>query len=104
MRGIKEELGLDVEKLESTGTFRFKKRGQLMHGFIASVKKQEPVCSREIESALWVPAAKAPEIMFEGWNGNRAWEIYSTYMKEKRHSDNNCMKSGGWNDVEKISC
>ena len=49
MRGIKEELGLDVEKLESTGTFRLKKRGQLMHGFIASVKKQEPVCSREIE-------------------------------------------------------
>ena len=40
MRGIKEELGLDVEKLESTGTFRFKKRGQLMHGFIASVKSR----------------------------------------------------------------
>jgi hypothetical protein len=72
MRGIKEELGLDVEKLESTGTFRLKKRGQLMHGFIASVKKQEPVCSREIE--------------------------------RKKHSDINCMKSGGWNDVEKISC
>ena len=32
--------------------------------------------------ASWVPAAKAPEIMFEDWNGNRAWDIYRTYMRE----------------------
>ena len=82
VREIKEELGLDVEKLESTGTFWFKKRGQLMHGFIANVRKQELICSSEIESASWVPAAKAPEIMFEDWNGNRAWDIYRTYMRE----------------------
>ena len=82
VREIKEELGLDVEKLESTGTFWFKKRGQLMHGFIAKVKKQELICSHEIESASWVPAEKAPEIMFEDWNGNRAWDIYRTYMSE----------------------
>ena len=82
IREIKEELGLDVEKLESTGTFWLKKRGQLMHGFIAKVKKQELICSHEIESASWVPAEKAPEIMFEDWNGNRAWDIYRTYMRE----------------------
>ena len=82
VREIKEELGLDVEKLESTGTFWFKKRGQLMHGFIAKVKKQELICSHEIESASWVPAEKAPEIMFEDWNGNRAWDIYRSYMRE----------------------
>ena len=82
VREIKEELGLDVEKLESTGTFWFKKRGQLMHGFIANVRKQELICSSEIESASWVPAEKAPEIMFEDWNGNRAWDIYRTYMSE----------------------
>ena len=82
VREIKEELGLDVEKLESTGTFWLKKRGQLMHGFIAKVKKQELICSHEIESASWVPAEKAPEIMFEDWNGNRAWDIYRTYMRE----------------------
>ena len=82
VREIKEELGLDVEKLESTGTFWFKKRGQLMHGSIAKVKKQELICSYEIESASWVPVEKAPEIMFEDWNGNRAWDIYRTYMRE----------------------
>ena len=82
VREIKEELGLDVEKLESTGTFWFKKRGQLMHGFIAKAKKQELICSHEIESASWVTAEKAPEIMFEDWNGNRAWDIYRTYMSE----------------------
>ncbi len=82
VREIKEELGLDVEKLESTGTFWFKKRGQLMHGFIANVRKQVLICSSEIESASWVPAEKAPEIMFEDWNGNRAWDIYRTYMRE----------------------
>lgn len=82
VREIKEELGLDVEKLESTGTFWFKKRGQLMHGFIANVRKQKLICSSEIESVSWVPAEKAPEIMFEDWNGNRAWDIYRTYMRE----------------------
>ena len=82
VREIKEELGLDVEKLESTGTFWLKKRGQLMHGFIAKVKKQELICSHEIESASWVPAEKVPEIMFEDWNGNRAWDIYRSYMRE----------------------
>ena len=82
VREIKEELGLDVEKLESTGTFWFKKRGQLMHGFIANVRKQELICSSEIESASWVPAEKASEIMFEDWNGNRAWDIYRSYMRE----------------------
>ena len=82
VREIKEELGLDVEKLESTGTFWFKKRGQLMHGFIANVRKQALICFSELESDSWVPAEKAPEIMFEDWNGNRAWDIYRTYMRE----------------------
>ena len=56
-------------------------RGVFVSGYI-KVKKQELICSHEIESASWVPAEKAPEIMFEDWNGNRAWDIYRTYMSE----------------------
>ncbi len=82
VREVKEELGLDIEKLESTGTYWFEKREQLMHGYIGKVKKKELVCSEEIESAQWVPAEKAPEIMFLDWEGNHAWDIYRTYMKE----------------------
>ena len=31
VREVKEELGLDIESIESTGSYWFQKRGQLMH-------------------------------------------------------------------------
>ena len=84
VREVREELGLEIETLESTGTYWFRKRGQLMHGFIGRVRKKELVCSSEIESAQWVPAEKAPEIMFLDWPGNHAWDIYREFMKKSR--------------------
>ena len=84
VREVREELGLEIETLESTGTYWFRKRGQLMHGFIGRVRKKELVCSSEIESAQWVPAEKAPEIMFLDWPGNHAWDIYREFMKKIR--------------------
>ena len=45
VREVKEELGLEIEALESTGTYWFQKQEQLMHGFIGRVKKKELVCS-----------------------------------------------------------
>ena len=40
VREVKEELGLEIEALESTGTYWFQKQEQLMHGFIGRVKKR----------------------------------------------------------------
>ena len=84
VREVREELGLEIETLEPTGTYWFRKREQLMHGFIGRVRKKELVCSSEIESAQWVPAEKAPEIMFLDWPGNHAWDIYREFMKKLR--------------------
>ena len=86
MREVKEELGLDIESLESTGSYWFQKRGQLMHGFIGRVKKKDLMCSQEIESAAWVLAESAPEVMFPDWKGNHAYDIYRRYMSEIRKS------------------
>lgn len=84
VREVKEELGLEIESLESTGTYWFAKREQLMHGFIGRVRKKKLVCSSEIESAQWVPAETAPEVMFLDWPGNHAWDIYRVFMKKWR--------------------
>ena len=86
VREVKEELGLDIESIESTGSYWFQKRGQLMHGFIGRVKKKDLVCSQEIESAAWVLAESAPEVMFPDWKGNHAYDIYRRYMSEIRKS------------------
>lgn len=86
VREVKEELGLDIESIESTGSYWFQKRGQLMHGFIGRVKKKDLLCSQEIESAAWVLAESAPEVMFPDWKGNHAYDIYRRYMSEIRKS------------------
>lgn len=82
MREVNEELGLDTQRLESFGTFWFQKRGQLMHGFVAHVQKQELVCSSELKSAYWFQISDAPEAMFPDWKGNHAWNMFRAYRKE----------------------
>ena len=63
VREIKEELDLDVNKLENLGTYWFKRGGMLMHAFIAHVNKKEFICSDEVETAIWVDVKKAAELM-----------------------------------------
>ena len=103
MRGIKEELGLDVEKLESTGTFRFKKRGQLMHGFIASVKSRNLSVPGRLNRFMG-PRCEGTRNHVRGLEWEPRLGHLQNLYERKRHSDMNIMKSGGWNDVEKISC
>ncbi len=79
-REVREELGLEIAELESTGTYWFPKCGQLMHGFIGRVKKKDLVCSSEIESAEWVDAYRAPEVMFHDHKDNHAYDIYRRYL------------------------
>lgn len=81
IREVKEELGIDIQKLEYAGSYWFALREQLMHGFVAYADKCDLVLSQEIDSAQWVPAKEAPETMFPDGPGNAAYGIYRHFLK-----------------------
>lgn len=63
VREIKEELGLDVERLENGGTYWFKRGEMLMHAFFAFTHKTDFVLSDEVQEARWVDVYEAAELM-----------------------------------------
>lgn len=63
IREIKEELGLDVERLENGGTYWFERGGMLMHAFFAFTHKADFVLSDEVKEAVWVDVKKAAQLM-----------------------------------------
>ncbi len=87
IREVKEELGIDIEKLEYAGTYWFNSKDILMHGFIGFTSKCDFTLSSEVDSAEWVPALKAPETMFPDRAGNAMYPIYRKYLKMLGLSD-----------------
>lgn len=81
VREVKEELGIDIEKLEYAGTYWFNSKELLMHGFIGFTSQCDFHLSSEVNSAAWVPALKAPETMFPDKPGNAMYPIYRKYLK-----------------------
>ncbi len=81
LREVKEELGIDIDKLEYAGTYWFDTKGILMHGFIGFAEKCEFKLSGEVDSAKWVPASEAPKTMFPDRPGNTMHSIYRKYLK-----------------------
>lgn len=79
-REVKEELGLDVERLDYAGTHWFAKREQLMHAYMGYVKKNRFNLSVEVDAAFWVPAAEAPSMMFPDAPGNTQHILYRKYL------------------------
>lgn len=51
VREVKEELGLNIEKLEYVGTYWFDSKDILMHGFIGFTSKNDFTLSSEVDSA-----------------------------------------------------
>lgn len=80
VREVKEELGLDVMKLEYAGTHWFDKREQLMHAFIGHVEKKPFLLSSEVDGASWVGLDEAPERMFPDRPGNTQHILYRQYL------------------------
>ena len=80
LREVREELGLDVERLEYAGSYWLDAADQLMHGFIGFAKKKDLVLSEEIDGASWVPAAKATDSMFPDKPGGPLYEVYHKYL------------------------
>lgn len=63
IREVKEELGIDAERLESGGSYWYAKGGMLMHAFFVFTHKKDFVLSEEVQEALWVDVHKAAELM-----------------------------------------
>lgn len=81
VREVKEELGLDIEKLEYAGSYWFDTKEILMHGFIGFTSRSEFALSSEVDSAEWVDALKVPEKIFPVRPGNAMHPIYRKYLK-----------------------
>lgn len=82
-REVKEELGIQLEKLEYAGTYWFEKRGQLMHGFIGYAKKQDFSLSSEVQKAEWTSSKEARDYFFPERPGNTMHALYRIYLKQK---------------------
>lgn len=81
IREVREELGLEVERLEYAGTYWFGARDQLMHGFVGFVRKSDFKLSVEVDDAEWIPYKDAPAEMFPPRNGNSQQPIYKKYLE-----------------------
>ena len=82
-REIKEETGIEAEKLVLICTEWFARREQLMHGFIAFARKAEITCSKEIDEARWIDYREAQQYMFPITNKSTLSTLYRRFCKEK---------------------
>lgn len=72
VREVKEELGLDIERLNFVKTYPYEQKEMLMLGFKAEVKKADFVYSQEVDSAKWFAFDEALENIREG---SIAWQL-----------------------------
>lgn len=71
-REIEEEIGLKVEKLTFVRSYPYEKKGLLMLGFRADVKKGEFTLSGEVDAVEWVKLSEALSKLREG---SIAWQL-----------------------------
>lgn len=72
IREIKEEIGLDVEKLEYIRSYPYEKKEMLMLGFKATVRKANFVTSGEVDSVEWV---KFEDALSKLRGSSIAWQL-----------------------------
>jgi NAD+ diphosphatase len=82
IREVKEEFGLDVDKLEYIQSFPDKKREMLIVGFKASVKKSDLKLSSDIDDAEWVDIDEALNLLTNGSYGYKLTKL----VKKRRKS------------------
>lgn len=80
VREIKEELGLDVWKLEYIRSYLYEKKEMLMLGYTAHVKKAAFVLSGEVDSVKWFPFADALKQIREG---SIAWHLVKESLQRQ---------------------
>jgi len=72
LREVKEELGLDAEKIRYIRSYPYEKKDMLMLGYLVHVKKADFLLSQEVNSAEWIKLADAPAKLREG---GIAWQL-----------------------------
>lgn len=82
VREVKEEIGIDVDRIEYDGTMWFAKGELLMHCFIGYAKKSPLVLSKEVDSATWTPCKEVINTLFPDAPGNAAYAMYMRYMEK----------------------
>lgn len=78
MREVKEEIGLNVEKLEYIRSYPYEKKEMLMLGYKATVKKADFNLSQEVDSVEWVKLENALDKLREG---SIAWQLVKTVIQ-----------------------
>lgn len=71
-REVKEELGLDVLRLQYVRSYVYEKKEMLMLGYKVKVKKAEFQLSQEVDAAEWVAYENALDKLREG---SIAWQL-----------------------------
>ena len=72
VREVKEEIGLDVERLEFVKSYPYEKKEMLMLGYKSVVKKAAFKTSGEVDSVEWVKFEDALSKLREG---SIAWQL-----------------------------
>ncbi len=80
LREVKEEIGLNVQKLEYIKSSYYEKKQMLMIGYKAEVKKDDFIISKEVDSAEWVPMSNALSKLREG---SIAWSLVKDVLIDR---------------------
>lgn len=83
IREVREEIGIDVERLEYAGTHWFAKNELLMHGFIGHTTQHEFTPSAEVDDVRWYPSGEIVQHIFPDEPGNSMHPIYRQYLAAK---------------------
>lgn len=83
VREVEEEIGIQVESYQLTGTYWFGKKDMLMIGFIAKVYKKDFVLSGEVDKAEWVPVEEAIKMVHP--KGSVSHTLVEEYLKQKKN-------------------
>lgn len=80
IREIKEEIGLDVEKLEYIQSYPYEKKEMLMLGYKATVKKADFHISGEVDAVEWFRLEDALDKLRKG---GVAWQLVKKVREER---------------------
>ena len=79
-REVAEEIGIELTDNRLVGTYWFEKKGMMMIGFIANAKKTEFTLSGEVDSAEWVAAEEAINLVHP--KGAVSYALLEEYLNE----------------------
>lgn len=81
VREVREEIGLEVRKLEFVRSYPYEKKEMLMLGFKATVRKGDFTLSQEVDSVEWV---KFEDALAKLREGSIAWQLVKSVIESHK--------------------